>query len=156
MAIEKNIKINVDTKEAVSDVNKLDKSFKDLDGQTEKTSTGLKDVGENGGAIALLDSVTGGLATRFRDAYEATKLFNFSLKGTRTALIATGIGAFVVALGLVVAYWSDIKDFITGSNTALAKQIESTETLLQLQKDQLSNLDASDETLKDRVKHKRK
>ena len=148
MAIEKNIKINVDTKEAVSDVNKLDKSFKDLDNQTEKTSTGLKDVGENGGAIALLDSVTGGLATRFRDAYEATKLFNFSLKGTRTALIATGIGAFVVALGLVVAYWSDIKDFITGSNTALAKQIESTETLLQLQKDQLSNLDASDETLK--------
>ena len=123
MTVVKNIKVNVDTKEAVSDVNKLDKSFKDLDGQTEKTSTGLKDVGENGGAIALLDSVTGGLATRFRDAYEATKLFNFSLKGTRTALIATGVGAFVVALGLIVAYWDDISDAIQGVTKKLEKQV---------------------------------
>ena len=130
MAIEKNIKINVDTKEAVSDVNKLDKSFKDLDNQTEKTSTGLKDVGENGGAIALLDSVTGGLATRFRDAYEATKLFNFSLKGTRAALIATGVGAFVVALGLIVAYWSEINDFMEGATKRLEKQHDAYQRIL--------------------------
>jgi len=129
MAIEKNIKINVDTKEAVSDVNKLDKSFKDLDGQTEKTSTGLKDVGENGGAIALLDSVTGGLATRFRDAYEATKLFNFSLKGTRAALIATGVGAFVVALGLIVAYWDEISDAIKGTTENLQIQLDLTKAI---------------------------
>ena len=129
MAIEKHIKINVDTKEAVSDVNKLDKSFKDLDGQTEKTSTGLKDVGENGGAIALLDSVTGGLATRFRDAYEATKLFNFSLKGTRAALIATGVGAFVVALGLIVAYWDEISDAIKGTTENLQIQLDLTKAI---------------------------
>ena len=79
MAIEKNIKINVDTKGAVNEVNKLDDSFKKLDKETEKTSKGLKDVGENGGAIAILDSLTGGLASRMRDAFEATKLFNISL-----------------------------------------------------------------------------
>ena len=28
-----------------------------------------------------------------------------ALKGIRTGLAATGIGLFVVALGLVVAYW---------------------------------------------------
>ena len=134
MAIEKNIKINVDTKEAVSDVNKLDKSFKDLDGQTEKTSTGLKDVGENGGAIALLDSVTGGLATRFRDAYEATKLFNFSLKGTRAALIATGIGVFLVSVGLLIAYWDDIVRFITQANEKLEEQNTLIDSQLEITK----------------------
>ena len=35
----------------------------------------------------------------------AAKLFGST---TRTALIATGVGAFIVALGLVVAYWDDI------------------------------------------------
>jgi hypothetical protein len=30
------------------------------------------------------------------------------------ALVATGIGALVVALGLVVAYWDDIKGLIDG------------------------------------------
>jgi hypothetical protein len=142
MAIEKNIKINVDTKEAVTDVSKLDKSFKKLDNQTQKTSTGLKDVGDNGGAIAVLDSVTGGLATRFRDAFEATKLFNFSLKGTRTALIATGVGAFVVLLGLVVAYWDDIKDAISGVNREIERQGVLIDQNLALLDSELGLIDA--------------
>jgi hypothetical protein len=104
----KNLKTNLD---------KVDKGGKDA-------SKGLKAVGENGGAIAVLDSLTGGLATKVRDTAEATKLFNFSLKGTKTALIATGIGAFVVALGLVVAYWDDIVELITGANKQLQKQID--------------------------------
>ena len=130
MAIQKNIKINVDTGQAVKDVDKLDDSFKNLDNQTEKTSAGLKDVGENGGAIAILDSLTGGLATRVRDAYEATKLFNFSLKGTRTALIATGVGAFIVALGVIVAYWDEISDAIEGTTRRLKKQDEAYQRIL--------------------------
>ena len=108
MAIEKNIKINVDTAEGVKNTDKLTKSFKEVDKQAEKTSKSVDDVAGNGGAIAVLDSLTGGLATRMKDAYEATKLFNFSLKGTKTALIATGVGAFVVLLGAAVAYWDDI------------------------------------------------
>jgi hypothetical protein len=124
MAIEKNIKINVDTKGAVNEVDKLDDSFKRLDKETEKTSKGLKDVGDNGGAIAILDGLTGGLATRMRDAFEATKLFNISLKGTRTALIATGVGLFIVALGVVVAYWEQIEEAILGANRKLQEQVD--------------------------------
>lgn len=37
-----------------------------------------------------------------------------ALKGIKTELIATGIGAFVVALGTVVAYWDDIKAAVGG------------------------------------------
>jgi hypothetical protein len=64
------------------------------------------------------------MATKLRDAAEATKLFNFSLKGTKTALIATGIGALVVALGVIIAYWDDIKDAINGVNNILKTQNE--------------------------------
>ncbi len=103
-------------------------SLKSLNNEQSKSNklnkTGAKDVLDNGGAIALLDTVTGGMASRTRDAFEATKLFNLSLKGTRKALIATGVGAFVVALGLIIAYWDDIIDLISGASKKLQKQID--------------------------------
>jgi hypothetical protein len=37
-----------------------------------------------------------------------------ALNGIKTGLISTGIGALVVALGLVVAYWDDIKEAVFG------------------------------------------
>lgn len=128
MAQEVVIRLKVD---GDTDINQLQrelektaKSFNEVQGEAQETSSSLKKVGENGGAIATLDNLTGGLASRVRDAAEATKVFNFNLKGTRTALIATGIGAFVVALGLVVAYWDDIVDFVKQTNEALQEQVD--------------------------------
>lgn len=121
-----------------SDLKKTGDNLEKVESQSKKAKTGLKDVGDNGGAIAVLDSLTGGLATKTRDAAEATKLLNVSLKGTKTALIATGIGAFVVAVGLVMAYWEEIEEFITGSNRKLQEQID----LLRKQQDvNKSNID---------------
>lgn len=105
-------------------LNQTEANFKDVDQAAKKTSKSVDDVAGNGGAIAILDSLTGGLATRMRDAFEATKLFNFSLKGTRTALIATGIGAFVVILGAVVVLWDDIVEAVEQTNKKLLEQIE--------------------------------
>jgi hypothetical protein len=124
MAIEKTINIKVNTGNAESELNKLDTSFKKVDTTAGQTSKSVEDVTKNGGAIAVLDQLTGGLATRFRDALEASKLFNLSLKGMRTALIATGIGAFVVAIGLVVAYWDEINDAISGTSKKIQDQID--------------------------------
>ena len=95
-------------------VDNLTKAEKRLNKETGQTASQFEEVTKNGGAIAILDQLTGGLASRVRDTFEATKLFNFSLKSMRTALIATGIGAFVVLLGTVVSYWDEITDFITG------------------------------------------
>ena len=134
MAITKVINVDVNTGDANAELEKLEGSFKDVDKAAEKTNKSVDDVASNGGAIAILDQLTGGLATRFRDAFEASKLFNLSLKGTRTALIATGIGAFVVALGLVVAYWDDIVEFITQSNKKLQESID-------LQKESVKDLE---------------
>ena len=103
-------------------VDNLTKAEKKLNRETGQTASQFEEVTKNGGAIAILDQLTGGLASRVRDTFEATKLFNFSLKSMRTALIATGIGAFVVLLGVVVSYWDEITDFITGATRDLEKQ----------------------------------
>ena len=64
---------------------------------------GLKDVSEGFQQIAKSEAL----------AAIGAKLFGNTLK---TALVATGVGALVVALGLLVAYWDDIKEAVTGAN----------------------------------------
>ena len=122
-------------------VDNLTKAEQKLNKESQKVASGFEDVTKNGGAIAILDQLTGGLASRVRDTAEATKLFNFSLRGMRTALIATGIGAFIVALGLIVAYWDDIVEFIGGANKELQKQID-------LKKEYIGELEGEIETEK--------
>ena len=70
---------------------------------------GLKDLSEGAGQVA----------TAFKKAGIASELFG---KVTKRALIATGIGALIVALGTVIAYWEEITEFIKGSTSELEKQ----------------------------------
>ena len=123
------INVQANTAEATTDIKKTTVAVNDLTTSSQKldtankgTASSFEDVTKNGGAIAILDQLTGGLASRVRDTYEATKLFNFSLKGMKKALIATGIGALVVALGLIIAYWDDIVALISGANKRLEEQ----------------------------------
>jgi len=125
-----------------ADLQKTEQNLKDVKDQSGNASKGVDDLAGNGGAIAILDQLTGGLATQMKNAYESTRLFNVSLKATRGALIATGIGALVVSLGLVVAYWDDIVDFISGANKSLERQIELQETLLGFHDDEIAILEA--------------
>ena len=136
---------NKEIEKLTNSVEDLAQSTKDVTNETEKAAVGFEDVTKNGGAIAILDQLTGGLASRVRDSYEATKLFNFSLKGMRTALIATGVGAFVVALGLVVAYWDDIKDAISGATKNLQRFIDNQEKLSKELNAELSILEKQKE-----------
>lgn len=122
-------------------LNKTSDNFDDVSRSSNKTAESFEEVTKNGGAIAILDQLTGGLATRVRDAYEATKLFNIGLKGTKTALIATGIGALVVALGTIVAYWEEIEDFIEGTTKQLKRQEATLERRASLEETRFSNLE---------------
>lgn len=88
---------------------------------------------ENGGAMGLLNDLTGGYAMMVKDAVEASVLFTRSQKlaaiqqkiytavmGTSTgamkifriALISTGIGAIVVAVGLLIANFDKVKKVV--------------------------------------------
>ena len=125
--------------------NKLESSLTDVKESSDKTKESIDEIASNGGAISILDQLTGGLASQFKNVYESTRLFNGSLKGTKTALIATGIGAFVVALGVIVSYWDEIVDFIDGTNRKLetqqgnlTKQLETQTVQLDLLKQQLA------------------
>ena len=136
-------------------VDNLTKSSQKLDTANKGTANSFEDVTKNGGAIAILDQMTGGLASRMRDTFEATKLFNFSLKGMRTALIATGIGAFTVAFGAVVLYWDEIKGLISGAEKGLNDFREAsakTGTDLKILLDQVKRNNISQEDLAETVK----
>ena len=125
------INVKANTAEATTDIKKTTVAVNDLTTSSQKldtankgTASSFEDVTKNGGAIAILDQLTGGLASRMRDTFEATKLFNFSLKGMRTAIIATGIGALVVAAALLVSYWDNIVGFFSGATSELKRQKE--------------------------------
>jgi hypothetical protein len=63
-------------------------------------------------------------------------------KVTKAALIATGIGAFVVLLGTVVAYWEDIVKFVEGADRAQAKFIDGLNEELELEESSLSVIES--------------
>lgn len=121
-----------------SELQKTEQNFRDTQKAADGVNKSVDDVASNGGAIATLDRLTGGAASQMRDLFESTKLFNLSLKGTRTALIATGIGAFVVALGVVVAYWDEIADAIKGVTENLEAQLKVTKSNIDVLSGQLA------------------
>ena len=99
--------------------------------KTAKTlTTGTKDltdqVSKNYGITGLLNTLTGGLASRYRDSYDAVTGLNKGLKGLRGALLATGIGAAVVAIGLLTKNWDKVKLAIAGT-TAEQKKFNETQ-----------------------------
>jgi hypothetical protein len=110
-------------------------SLKELNSERRITKTALDDLSDSSlnqsAIIQGIDKVTGGYATKLKKVYlglvegaSGIKNFVLGLKGMKTALIATGIGAFVVGLGLVVAYWDEISEAITGANKKLQENID--------------------------------
>src|SRR4030042_1510184 len=137
MAIERDIVINVKEKgidELQSKVLKLDSSLENLEDTNKnlsKTRDGTQQsVLDNGGAMGLLNDATGGLAMTVKDAVEASALFakeskvgmavqkaytlvmgssTGAMKVFKLALIGTGIGAIVIAIGLLIANFGKVK-----------------------------------------------
>jgi len=71
-----------------------------------------------------------------------------ALKGLRLALAATGVGAIIVALGAVVAYWDEIKASITGVNEEQEKLNATSQANLKAEQDKLEAIGNQDEILK--------
>ena len=65
----------------------------------------------------------------------ATNGATVATKAFRTALITTGIGAFVVAVGALIAYWDDLKEFFGGMTDAEKAAIETQNILNETTKD---------------------
>jgi hypothetical protein len=70
------------------------------------------------------------------------------VNGFKKALISTGVGALVVAVGLLVAYWEDIKGLVNGVTGEQQKLNEDTLKNLEVQKEKLEAIDGQSNQLK--------
>ena len=68
--------------------------------------------------------------------------------GFKKALISTGIGALVVAVGLLVAYWDDILELVGGVSSEQKKLNEQTLKNLDAEKSKLDAIDGQTNQLK--------
>jgi len=109
---------------------------------------GLERLVKNGGAMGILNDLTGGLAMQFKDAYESIQLTNTGLKGMRAALLATGIGALVIAIGAIAANWEDIANWANSASESTNKQLEDARAIAAAEQSQLDTLLAQDNVLK--------
>jgi hypothetical protein len=177
MAENKVVKITFEVdgiQQSVGSVEELQAALKGVDKQATQTASKVEGVakaaddmgqaavtaGEAGqGAIDVLDEATGGLANQFvqvgRGITDMGKYFVQSFKAgvqgasaMGKALIATGIGAVIVGVGLLVAYWEDIVGLVSGVSSSQKKLLADTEATVAANQ---ANLDAtlgSEESLK--------
>jgi hypothetical protein len=112
MAIEKiGVEFQVNGKQAVKAIKDTTKALDSFNTELSKNREGMQ----------LLDQLTGGAVSQFQDYQKsvkggigAVKSLTTSFKGLKTAILSTGIGAIVVALSLIVTYWEDIKELVSG------------------------------------------
>lgn len=131
------VTINVDAK-----TSKAQKALEDLNKNLEQVAeTGDR----NREGFELLDKVTGGYAGKIKDlagtitgAVKGAKAFATSLKGVRGALLATGIGAIVVALGTIIAYWDEIVALFDDGTKALQDQEQEHRDILSVTEQELA------------------
>ena len=126
----------------------------------DKLGTESKNAGEAGeGAISVLDEATGGLASRFKNVITGVGKMGTALKtsfkagvagasGLKKALIATGIGALVVALGLIVAYWDDIVGLVNGVSSSQRQLNKEVEANVATQQEALDKISAQENSLR--------
>jgi hypothetical protein len=114
MATEKRtimIDVAISTKgEATVDkqLDKVDDGLKDIKKSADKASTSMKaGFKASADAASLIPGPIGTAATAMQGLTGATSTFVGALKTVKGALIATGVGAFVVIVGTLIAYFTE-------------------------------------------------
>lgn len=146
MATEK-IGVEIEVK-----VEKSKKAFKDV---TKGLNDFNKELSNNREGIKVLDQLTGGAVSKFQDFSKsakggigALKSLTKGFKGLKTAILTTGIGAIVIALGLVVAYWDDIKELVSGVSEEQKKLLAQQEASVKASEKAFDSISATENTLK--------
>jgi hypothetical protein len=111
MAQEVEVRIKVPTGEATDNVNNLSDSFNNLDDKIKNTKEKTIDYGKqilnSGQLTSKLSQATGGLSDAFVNAVKGIDLTNLSLKGLKGAIMSTGVGLLVIALGELITIMAD-------------------------------------------------
>jgi hypothetical protein len=96
---------------------------------------GLKDISEGYKQIVKSEAA----------AALGAKIFG---KTTKAALIATGIGALVVALGTIIAYWDEISAAVSGVSEEMSDSLDSQAEMVELSEQQFDAISATENTLR--------
>ena len=130
------VKLVAETTKAVEGIEKVNNKLKETQKAAKKTGEEITEGMVIGNAaVKQIDKVTGGLASALvKVGKAATK----SGKAMRIALLSTGIGAVVIAVGLLVQYWDEIGEALGFINKDLEKQVALNERNLELADDELT------------------
>jgi len=152
--------------QSVSSVEELQTALKGVETQSKKTEKTVNNVGDAAKQVGksseeasknmeasteILNEAFGGLGTQIKEVgggikqlgTSAITSFKSAVMGANAmgkALIATGIGAIVVALGLIAAYWDDIVGAISGVSSEQKQLLEDTKATVAANQ---ANLDAT-------------
>lgn len=107
--VEKVIKISVDTKDAVKNIDNLDDSLDDLNKTGGQTQSGLNQM--SGQAMSGIKN--------FKFMGVSINSVSASLKLLKVSLIATGIGAIVVAVGTLASAFLSTQEGVDALNSVL-------------------------------------
>lgn len=92
MAVEKTINLNVNTKGAQKNVNDLEKAVEGVNNEVKDTGASTAAMGNT------VDKATGGAVTKFKAFKGGLTSVIASFKSLRIAILATGIGALLIAV----------------------------------------------------------
>jgi len=151
--VKTEVEIVVNTTDATKSIDEVGGAVNDAAGKFENLSAGAE------GATAVIDEATGGLATRVKNVTQglasmgksAVASFRAAIagaKGMKAALISTGIGAIVVALGTIVAYWDDIVAAVSGVSEEQKNLLAETEATRDAAEQILTATEGSENSLK--------
>jgi len=165
----KDLKQSVDSvgDSASSSLDSLGQSAEKAADNIGKSASGMRDLADESvdvkdgvdGAVTVLDQFTGGMAgmitnvTRGFKSFGRTSVASFrasiaGASGLKKALIATGIGALVVAVGTIVAYWDDIVAAVNGVSQEQLDILDATEKTRDASQDILTATESSENSLK--------
>jgi hypothetical protein len=115
------------------------------DKDTASTTANAAAQGANVAATEAQVAANGQAAVSFKAVGVSGKT---ALNGIKGALLATGIGALVVALGLIVAYWDDIKAAVSGVSKEQNNLIEQDKKRAELAEKSVQSFDLEAKALK--------
>lgn len=91
-------------KEAVANLDEMQKEYTKLEKKVEKYDDAVQESSESAKEMGgVLDSVTGGAITKFKGLTSTVGNVIKGFKSLRVAIIATGIGALALAIGAVIS-----------------------------------------------------
>lgn len=113
----KELKARRDQAYSVEDIQEYNKRIAETEKRVQALSEGFNDASKNTEemkkvgqeAFGLLDRMTFGLAGKMRGLITTIRGVTTGMKALKVAIISTGIGAIVVALGSLVAYFTQTK-----------------------------------------------